>query len=118
MAQFFSKIKPIQKTPPQKASPRWGKRILENLKAAGIAAAITMGALSLHACSKAHMEPVVPRPPYNQYCDPQLGYVFVRADGMDSILFSPRDCGQNAVCAPAFPFAAWAVYYGDEARNP
>ena len=96
--------------------PKWGKRILENLKVAGFA--IGLGALALSGCAKAQIKAVTPAYPRNTICDPKLGTFYIRPDGMDSILSNPTDCGQNYACTPTFPFMALALFYENEAKNP
>jgi hypothetical protein len=109
--------KDFQQAPSARVSPRWGRRILENAKAAGLTFGLSVLALQA-GCSKAHLEAVTPRAPHNIYCDPKLGTVYVRPDGMDAVLSSPLDCGQNHACSNTIPFMALAFFYGEEGKNP
>ena len=97
---------------PQTTRPRWGKRILENLKLAG-AAAVLAGTLALSGCGGLQVEPVAPIKPKNPICESKIGTVYVRPDGMDTIISKPLDCGQNSVCPEnnTIPLLSLAFYY-------
>ena len=95
--------------------PRWGNRLLKGVCTAGLAVAMGCASLALSSCSKVQVRPVMPRLLHNVYFDSKLGTFFVRPDNMDVILLNPKGPGQDPLYSPAFPFAAWAVYYGKEA---
>ena len=94
--------------------PRWKNRLQKGVQRATLATALTLSALGLSSCAgKLKVEPVVPRPPHNIYCEPGIGTVFVRPDGGDAILSNPSFCG-DGFCDYTIPLVAWAVSYGPE----
>ena len=79
------------------SGPRWGKRLLGNLRAAAVAAAIACTpALSGCASVKVSVVPE-PSPIRNPVYDPLIGTIYWRPDGMDSILSKPTNQGQNPI---------------------
>ena len=113
MAESHVQSRVAKTTPsPQTQSPRWGKRILENLRIAG-AATVLSGALALSACGGIQVEPVAPTKLRNPICDPKIGTVYHRPDGMDAIVTNPTDCGQNSICSEnnIIPLISLAFYY-------
>lgn len=100
----------------QTKKPRWGKRILENLRIAG-AATFLAGSLALSGCGKAHLQPVIPSISNRVVCDPKLGTIYFRPDGGNAILSRPTDIGQDHVCCYAVPLLALALTYGTERKE-
>ena len=118
MAELHVQSKVAMTSPnPQTQTPRWGKRLLENMKLAG-AATVLAGTLALSACGAVQVEPVVPIKARNPVCDAKLGVIYSRPDGMDSILSRPTDCGQDIYCPYTIPVIALAIFYNNETGAP